>query len=1245
MLVPHRLVAVIFAAASLVACSPKLDLPPDALIDCSGGQQCPGDLVCSPSVGRCVKSGQLTEQPPAVVAGSVSISPTRAKAGMPVTIAFDVTKPLASVPIVEVQTEALSFPAVPVPGQSSGQHYVFTYMPQGPGVEKEGQADCLVSLIDTVGITATGLPLGKFALDFSAPTATAVVQYLAAPGNPLGSAITRAGAGTVVRVTVYSNETLGASTAPVLTASNGTGSIDTFTRVDLTDRTATFEATIPAGLSDSPGQYIPSVAGWSDDLGNSATVVLSDAPIAVETAQPDLQVAQSQVEYLRSPWGNQTADAADGGSVLPDGGFAFPSGPYFAIAPPDSLSGDQTLPAGTFQLTGGAAITRVRFWSNASLENFLGEAAPEASGAWPRARLAALDLPSLYVTALDEAGNESAPVKLANAEWVATPRVPSVGTSPNLAEWAPIAGPAVSHAALESTVIGGSELSGTDTDGILARAEGAWHRRVAPLAQPSTREDPAMAYDSARGKVVMFGGYGGSRLNDTWEWDGSTWVDRTPAGAKPSPRNGTTLAYDAARGRVVLFGGLEGTGQTLDQDVWEWDGTTWLDRTTSGPKPPARHHATMAYDSRRGKIVLFGGATATSQFKNDLWEWDGLTGTWTDRTPATLPPEWPGVRDLAGMAYDALHGQVLLFGGWAGGNYFNDLWAWDGQSGTWTNLTPSTLPPNWPGIRTAFGMTFDSGRGVTVVLGGGGDYDTWEWDGSSWTRKIVPFTNSPSNRLNLGLAYDKVHQRTVLFGGVDASTSNFMQDTWLWDGTHWGKVASVGQSTPAARFNHSMAYDSNREVMLAFGGQGTSNSRWDLWEWDGRGGSWTDRTPATLPSAWPVGRSEQAMAYDSGRQLTVMFGGFSTGNGGYLQDVWEWDASNSAWIDRTPTTIPPAWPTRREGSAMVYDAARGVTVLFGGLDFTGTYSDEIWEWDGANGVWTNRTPATRPASWPTGRTNLAMAYDSTRDKVLLFSGSGSQVLPDLWEWDGNLGTFTNLTPSTLPASWPSARVFASMAYDSIRRRTVLFGGFNSPSFPQDVWEWDGASWVDRTPAGTKPASESGQTMAFDAARGVTVVFGGNIGGQLNNDVWEWSLDSQRQPEVQLTATGANPGLGPVTGLRVRARCGGFSPIGASQDGAALLGWWNGLGSLGAEGWSTVATNASGLSATVPYLVDPSAALIDWTASSQGEAQQFVLDADARAAFQCRPLGSSGTSSSEAMVAADYLEVRIKYLAP
>ena len=77
---------------------------------------------------------------------------------------------------------------------------------------------------------------------------------------------------------------------------------------------------------------------------------------------------------------------------------------------------------------------------------------------------------------------------------------------------------------------------------------------------PAARRDHAMAYDPVRQKTVLFGGEVLQRapgdpqyLADTWEWDGQYWSQVSDIG--PSPRILHRFAYDSARNRIVLFGG------------------------------------------------------------------------------------------------------------------------------------------------------------------------------------------------------------------------------------------------------------------------------------------------------------------------------------------------------------------------------------------------------------------------------------------------------------------------------------------------------------------------------------------------------------------------------------------------------------------------------------------------------------------------------------------------------------------
>jgi len=58
-----------------------------------------------------------------------------------------------------------------------------------------------------------------------------------------------------------------------------------------------------------------------------------------------------------------------------------------------------------------------------------------------------------------------------------------------------------------------------------------------------------MAYDSLRGRVILFGGDDGqSSFGDTWAWDGANWTQEADTGAPT--RTGHGMDYDNLRDRV-----------------------------------------------------------------------------------------------------------------------------------------------------------------------------------------------------------------------------------------------------------------------------------------------------------------------------------------------------------------------------------------------------------------------------------------------------------------------------------------------------------------------------------------------------------------------------------------------------------------------------------------------------------------------------------------------------------------------
>ncbi|HZN39741.1 MAG TPA: hypothetical protein VFD82_13110 [Planctomycetota bacterium] len=385
---------------------------------------------------------------------------------------------------------------------------------------------------------------------------------------------------------------------------------------------------------------------------------------------------------------------------------------------------------------------------------------------------------------------------------------------------------------------------------------------------PSLRVGMALAHDTTSNTVLAFGGMDvatGTMLGDTWRFDGVAWTLVATTG--PAARNRASLAYDTARQRMVLFGGYD---QTAYDDTWEWDGTTWQAIATAH-RPPGCWLVSMAFDAARARTVLLTGVGApVAHFEYDGTDWSAM--------PA-LPAAIANLAVPGALVYDDARAETLLVGGfgthdrqgfvfawngaqWSprpglgylpspgifasvapslsgtgiyrfgGGNYLevpsNDLWTF--ANGAWTLTASGTIPARGDAAMwTTPTATFVFG-GVNVLGGPIGDF--WRWNGAAWAS--LPTAGAPSYRRSAACAYDPVANRALLFGGYDGTV---LGDTWTFDGVVWQQHTSGPQ--PPARYDAAMAYDLllNRTVLTA--GKtfttGPITTLTDTWEWNGTG--------------------------------------------------------------------------------------------------------------------------------------------------------------------------------------------------------------------------------------------------------------------------------------------------------------------------------------------------------------------------------------------------------------------------
>jgi cysteine-rich repeat protein len=302
----------------------------------------------------------------------------------------------------------------------------------------------------------------------------------------------------------------------------------------------------------------------------------------------------------------------------------------------------------------------------------------------------------------------------------------------------------------------------------------------------------------------------------------------------------------------------------------------------------------------------------------------------------------------------------------------------------------------------------------------------------------------------------------------------------------------------AARSGHAAAYDSARQVLVVFGGlaQVSANADAgganDTWERSATG-TWRRIDIASPPPA----RQAAMMAYDASRGIVVMFGGASSA-GVVYNDTWEYDGAS--WTQRSPV----ASPSSRRLAGMTYDSTRQRIVLFGGGSETLQPFGDVWEYDGA--TWMQRTTTGTP---PTSRYAMAIAYDDSRDRLVMFSGS--RLDKETWELapDGSWSLVSNGTG-------PKERFAAAMTYDPIGQRVLLFGGDDIGGALNDFWAWNGTTWTMLSSPRT-PAPRRFHTLTSVDTSAVLVAGTANNADEPLDDVWTYNdASSWRLENLELT---------------------------------------------------------------------------------------------------------------------------------
>lgn len=328
--------------------------------------------------------------------------------------------------------------------------------------------------------------------------------------------------------------------------------------------------------------------------------------------------------------------------------------------------------------------------------------------------------------------------------------------------------------------------------------------------------------------------------------------------------------------------------------VWaaETRAQSWVELTPgAGPAPSARRNSSAIYDPVENRMVIFGGFSTT--FLNDVWGFDLDSETWINLTPAAGPPA-PAPRLFPASVHDPVGHQMITWSGQASGVFFNDVWAFDLATNSWSPFTPTGGPPN---IRYGVGYVFDPVARDLVTFAG--------------------FTN-------LGR----------------------FQDVWRFNeqAVTWTDVSPT--TGPGERCLHSACYDAVGHRMIMHAGQNNSGPLDDLWVLDLETDTWTQLTPAVKPSA----RFFTSLVYDAANRRATLFGGQQTSTIRF-NEAWVLDLWTNKWTQLAPSGTAP---TARFGSAAIYDGANDRMIVFGGND--GVVRNDVWAIENLSNTVTGARP-------------------------------------------------------------------------------------------------------------------------------------------------------------------------------------------------------------------------------------------------------------------------------------------------
>jgi hypothetical protein len=195
------------------------------------------------------------------------------------------------------------------------------------------------------------------------------------------------------------------------------------------------------------------------------------------------------------------------------------------------------------------------------------------------------------------------------------------------------------------------------------------------------------------------------------------------------------------------------------------------------------------------------------------------------------------------------------------------------------------------------------------------------------------------------MALDTHSEKVIAFGG-GPNPSTLHGETWAYDPATDTWQERTPQDAPPARAYAAMAYDSESDRVVLFGGEGDDADEL-LWAYDYEADAWSSYESSDGPPGWV---SRHTLVYHPPSDRCILFGGSCQ-----WDETWAYDLNSNTWTQYAPSSHPSA----RQNHAMVYAEPADRLLLFGGLlgcrPNPEKASAELWAFDPTVGEWEDLT--------------------------------------------------------------------------------------------------------------------------------------------------------------------------------------------------------------------------------------------------------------------------------------------------